>query len=98
MNDGLKAFLEWIATAGAVAGAFTPFIMAIVQGLGKFLSGKAQLAGAVVVGILFGLVGFFGLWGLPTSFYEGLKLLLFLAMTCGIPVGTYEAIKHASGG
>jgi len=97
MNEEVKAFFEWIAMASALVGGETIFIMAIVQGLGKFVSGKAQTIAAIVVGLVFGLVTFFGFWGYPTNFYEGLKLMIFLAMTSGVPIGTYEAIKNASG-
>ena len=96
MSPESRSFLEWLAQAGVMAGAFTPFIMAIVQGLGKFLSGTAQLIGAVITGLVFGILGFFGLWGVPASLFAGLQLLLFLAMCIGIPLGTYEAIKHAA--
>lgn len=97
MNE-LKAFFEYLLTATGLAGAMTPFIMAIVQGLGHWFEGKAQTIAAALVGLVFGLVGFFGIWGLPASLYDGLRLLIFLAMTIGIPIGTYEAIKNASGG
>jgi hypothetical protein len=97
MNE-IKEFVEWIALAAGFVGAMTPFIMAVVHGLGKFVSGKAQTAAAIVVGLVFGALGFLGLWGVPASFYDAFKMLLFLAATVGTPIGTYEAIKHASGG
>lgn len=92
----VKTFLEWLAVAGALAGALTPFIMAVVQLAGKFVSGQAQLAAAGVVGVVFGALGFLGFWGVPVDFYTGLQMLIFVAMCAGIPVGTYEAIKHAA--
>jgi len=96
MSPQVSAFLEWLATASAIAGSLTLFIMALVQGAGKFLSGQAQLVAAIVIGALFGVLGFLGFWGLPGSFYDGLKFLIFLSMTIGAPIGTYQAIKHAT--
>ena len=92
----VREFLDWLGVAGTYAGALTLFIMAMVQGAGKFLSGQAQLAAAIVIGALFGVLGFLGFWGLPGSFYDGLKFLIFLSMTIGAPIGTYQAIKHAA--
>jgi len=94
--ESAKEFIEWLAMAGAIAGALTPFELALTQYAGKFVSGTAQLAMAGGIGVLFGVLGFFGFWGIPVSFYAGLQMLIFVAMCAGIPVGTYEAIKHAA--
>ena len=96
MSPQVSAFLEWLATASAIAGSLTLFIMAMVQGAGKFLSGQAQLAAAIVIGALFGALGFLGFWGVPAGFLDWLKMLIFLSMTIGAPIGTYQAIKHAA--
>ena len=96
MSPQVSAFLEWLATASAIAGSLTLFIMALVQGAGKFLSGQAQLTAAIVIGALFGALGFLGFWGVPASFLDWLKMLIFLSMTIGAPIGTYQAIKHAA--
>ena len=92
----VREFLDWLGVAGTYAGALTLFIMAMVQGAGKFLSGQAQLAAAIVIGALFGALGFLGFWGVPASFLDWLKMLIFLSMTVGAPIGTYQAIKHAA--
>jgi len=93
---GVRDFLDWLGVAGTYAGALTLFIMAMVQGAGKFLSGQAQLAAAIGIGALFGALGFLGFWGVPASFLDWLKMLIFLSMTVGAPIGTYQAIKHAT--
>jgi len=93
---GVRDFLDWLGVAGTYAGALTLFIMAMVQGAGKFLSGQAQLAAAIAIGALFGALGFLGFWGVPASFLDWLKMLIFLSMTVGAPIGTYQAIRHAT--
>ena len=94
--DQVNTFLGWLAVAAALAGASTPMTMALVQLAGKFVQGQVQLAAAAVIGGVFGVLGFLGFWGVPADFYTGFQMLIFIAMMVGIPVGTYEAIKHAS--
>lgn len=94
----VQDLLGWLAVSAAVIGLETPFIMALVQGLGKFFSGQKQLIAAIVVGVVFGVVAYLGVWGVPDSLYDVFLALLFVSANAGVPIGTYEAIKNAAAG
>ena len=89
---------QWVIAAGATAGVLTPLIMSLTKASEKFgLNGKSQLAFAGVTGLLFGSVAQIALYGVPGSILEWFLLVVFALMMAGIPVGTYETIKHAAG-
>lgn len=90
-------FAGWLQVAIPVAALLTPINIAAVQGLGKLgLSGKAQLAGAGVTGLLLGVGASIAFWGLPATFLEWFLAVIFGLVVFGTSVGTYEAAKNAS--
>jgi FtsH-binding integral membrane protein len=88
---------QWAVNAAMTAGVLTPFVMALTKGSEKFgLSGKSQLAFAGVVGLLLGAFAQIALYDVPDSILEWFLLALFAILMAGVPVGTYESIKHAA--
>jgi len=88
--------VSWIVETGAVVGALTPLVMAVVKLSEKFgLSGPGQLAFAAGFGGATGAFASVALQGVPADVLGWFQLFLTVVMMAGVPVGTYEAIKGA---
>lgn len=89
-------FGEWLQVALPVSGMLVPINMALVQFLGKFVSGNAQLAAGGISGLILGIAASFAFWGLPSDFLGWFLAVVFGLIVFGASVGTYEAVKHAA--
>jgi hypothetical protein len=90
-------FAEWLQVALPVSALLAGVNFATVQGLGKVgLTGKYQLIGAGVTGLLLGLAGSIAFFGMPVDFLGWFLAVVFGLVVFGESVGSYEAIKHAA--
>ena len=89
-------FAAWLQVVLPVSTLLAGVNFAAVQGLGKMgLSGKWQLIGAGVTGLVLGLTGSIAFFGLPSDFLGWFLAVVFGLIVFGESVGAYEAIKHA---
>ena len=90
-------FAEWLQVVLPVSTLLAGINFAAVQGLGKVgLSGKGQLIGAGVTGLILGLTGSIAFFGMPSDFLSWFLAVIFGLIVFGESVGAYEAIKHAT--
>ncbi len=90
-------FAEWLQVVLPVSALLAGVNFAAVQGLGKVgLTGKYQLIGAGVTGLLLGIAGSIAFFGMPADFLGWFLAVVFGLIVFGESVGTYEAIKHAA--
>ncbi len=90
-------FAGWLQVVLPVSALLAGVNFAAVQGLGKVgLTGKYQLIGAGVTGLLLGIAGSIAFFGMPVDFLGWFLAVVFGLVVFGESVGTYEAIKHAA--
>jgi hypothetical protein len=90
-------FGAWLTSIAPTVTFLVALNIAVVQGLGKWVNGQAQTIIAGVTGFLLGFGGGIASFGFPTDFMGWFLNVILGLVVFGVSVGTYEAVKHASG-
>jgi hypothetical protein len=90
-------FAGWLQVVLPTATLIAGINIAAVQGLGKWVSGTAQTIAAGVTGLLLGFGAGLAFFGIPSDFLGWFLNVVYGLLVFGVSVGTYEAVKHASG-
>ena len=89
-------FAGWLKVVLPTSTLLAGVNFTAVQGLGRLgLSGKWQLIGAGVTGLILGIAGSIAFFGMPVDFLSWFLAVVFGLIVFGESVGAYEAIKHA---